>query len=334
MNKFFLQGKAEFSVDSESKLDGKASGVVYSGGIIKRHGPFENLIIDLSTTTIAKSKTPLLKDHLTSQVAGHGQLAIEDHKLVLKEGLLSKKTAAGIEIRDLAEEGFDWEMSMGIFGFTISDVLNETINGQFIEKGTVFRHGVVREASFVPLGADMNTSASVFNYQQKEENSMELTKEQWAEFACSCGGTKDSTKEDVKKKFADNEKKIKDLEDENKKLKAQFEVSQAEVEKVKVTERSTKIKEALSAKKITLSDEQVSTASKTEESTSAILAIIDGMKVEKQIEEKFSKTVTVSTETEEKTKENPEEIRLKAEALVKEGKAADFLSALDMLEGK
>ena len=55
-----------------------------------------------------------------------------------------------------------------------------------------------------------------------------------------------------------------------------------------------------SAKKITLSDEQVSTASKTEESTSAILALIDGMKVEKQIEEKFSKTVTVSTETEEK----------------------------------
>lgn len=333
MNKFFLQGKAEFSVDSESKLDGKAKGVVYSGAPIKRHGPFENLIIDLSTTTVAKQKTPLLKDHQTSQIAGHGQLAIEDNKLVLKEGQLSKSTAAGKEIRELAEEGFEWEMSMGIFDFKIQEVENETINGYKIDKGFVFRGGVIREASFVPLGADMNTTASVFNYQQKEENFMEFKAEEWAEFACACGGNKESTKEDVKKKFSENEKKIKDLEDENKKLKEQFEVAQKEVEATKTKERETQIKDALAAKKISLSNEQVSAASLSDESTKNLLSLIEGMKVEKQIEEKFSEKTVISDKT-ETTKENPNELRLQAEKLVEEGKAKDFLSALAMLEGK
>lgn len=334
MNKFFLQGKAEFGIDSESNLDGKTTGVVYSGGPIKQHGPFENLIIDLSTTTIAKKKTPLFKNHIPSDIAGHGLLSIKDNQLILEEGQLSKKTASGIEIRELAEEGFEWEMSMGVFDFVIQEIENEEVNGHLIEKGFVFRNGVIREASFVPLGADINTTANVFNYSPKGEKVMEnlsFTKDEWSSFACSCGGNKDATKEDVKKVFEENEKKIKELSEQNEALKEQFAASEKIIEEGKAVLRVEQLKEAFKAKKITVDSAKIEESAKTLESTEALLSLLQVMTVEKTIAAEFSVEDDIGSGTEEEV-QNEKTLLLKAEAMVKSGEAQTIIEALEKIK--
>ena len=82
MNIIYLKRNAAlFAVESEGKLNGNVKGVAYSGGVIENHGPYDNLIIDLSTTKVAKAKTPILRDHNQSQVAGQGTLKIEENQL-------------------------------------------------------------------------------------------------------------------------------------------------------------------------------------------------------------------------------------------------------------
>src|SRR5690606_10489872 len=108
----------------------------YSGGVIKNHFPFQNLIIDLSTLSIAKSKTPLLRDHTQSQVAGIAEVKID--KNVSFSGRVFKKSVYGKEILDLSEEGFEWEMSLGVFDGSIEEFNDEReINGHKLNGGVV-----------------------------------------------------------------------------------------------------------------------------------------------------------------------------------------------------
>ena len=93
--------RQNLTVDPEQLKAGKFKGVAYSGKPIDEHGFLKNLIIDLSTLKVAKAKTPLLRDHMTSQVAGSGKVTIGD--TVEMEGTISKKSIYGSEIIGLGQ---------------------------------------------------------------------------------------------------------------------------------------------------------------------------------------------------------------------------------------
>lgn len=338
MNTIYLRQQAEFAPNSASK---KIKGIAYSGGVIKQHGPFENLIIDLSTTKIAKPKTPILRDHQMSLIAGQGQLSIKDNQLLL-EGNLSDKTPVGKEIIDLAQDGFEWEMSVGIFDFDIQEVTNEEVNGIKLEKGVVFRNGIIREVSLLSLGADMDTKAEVFNYKKGEQmDEIKFSKEEYKKLllACACGGDtkpeklaeeveekkkeKEEEIEELKKKIADLEAKLAEKEEEEKKKK----------EEEALAARVKEIEEAAAEKKAEFSKEEIAEFAKTEETKKLALSVISKMVVKKQIDEKFAVKTKIDGDK-PADKKDPEALRLKAEKMVKDGEADSFLEALNKLEEK
>ena len=116
MNKIYLRQNLSSDIKS-----GQIKGVAYSGSLIEQHGYLTNLIIDVSTLKVAKNKTPVLRDHNPSFVAGYGQVIIDDgQKSVSIDGKLSNKNEYGKDIIDLAIDGFEWEMSIGVFGGQLS----------------------------------------------------------------------------------------------------------------------------------------------------------------------------------------------------------------------
>ena len=337
MSGFYLRQ----NIDSESARLGIIKGLAYSGAPISEHGPWENLIVDLATLTVAKEKTPILRDHLPSQVAGHGKVT-NDGSQVTIEGQLSKKSSYGQAITDLADDGFEWEMSLGVFDYDFEEVVNEEINGRLIEHGWVLRNGVLREVSVVALGADSNTNSEIFS-KKKGELSMNLTKEQYIKLACACGGHKDSTPEELETKVQETKlmteeqkSKIEELEAEIAALKSEVQAKQSEIDAIKADEeteqRETELKTALTAKHIEMAAEKISEAAKTKESTEMLLSVIEAMpKQEKKIEQKFSRRVVIDDRSTTTSKDEPEAIRLKALAMVKSGEAANFAEAMLML---
>lgn len=292
----------------------------------------------MATLSVAKpNKTPVLRDHQTSLVAGHGVVAIEDK--VTMEGEISKKIQAGQEIISLAEDGVEWEMSLGVYGGNLREFENETINGKEITHGVVLEKGTIREVSFVILGADMNTSAQVFNVLPKKgDPKMKLQENAaWAKFACGCGGTKDSTPEELEQKFAASQEEIDAKQAEIDQLKADLAKAQEDLEKMKEEEetsvRADSIKAAALEKGIELSQESIDAAKVSKEATEVLVKTFKSMaKIEKKVSEKFTKKVNFTDPAKpELDEKDPEAIRLAANKLVEEGKAKDFVTAIKML---
>lgn len=330
---FYLSQKLE----TESIVKGELTGLAYSGSIIPYFQGYQNFIVDISTTTVAKAKTPLFRDHNPSLVVGHGKVTLSENDVQIV-GKISKKTANGLEVIDLAEEGLEWEMSIGVFEGVVEEVINETINGVMVEHGWALRNGIIREVSVVALGADLNTNAQILS-QVKGEHTM-FTKEQWAKFACACGGSKDSTPEELQAKFEEqaaavesvetDKAKIESLNAEIEKLKADILAKQEEINKIKADEeeedRVEEIEVAMKAKGLQFSAEKIKAAAKTKESTEMLLSFIAEVKSEeKKIDAKFSTQIDLG-----KDEPNDGDIRMSAEALLKSGKAKDKMEAILM----
>jgi hypothetical protein len=325
------------AIDKESILEGKVKGVSYSGGVIKNFWGYENFVVDVASLTIAKEKSPILRDHNPSQVAGHGVVTINGNSVEI-DGILSKKTTFGSEIISLAEDGFEWEQSVGVFDGRLEEVRDTVVNGQMIDHGFVLRDGVLREVSIVALGADSNTFATILS-QHKGDQEM-LTKEQWIKFACACGGDKDTTPEELEAKMKETKleseeaaAEIAEKEAEIEALKAKIEELTSEIEKIKeeeaVEEREEQIEMALKAKGVKFAAEKIKDAAQSKEKTEILLSLIEDMKG--GIDPKLAKKDDVGGK--KPTEGNkPEEIRMAAEKMVKDGLAKDVFDAILKLE--
>lgn len=333
MNKIYLTQTLSLKKEGD-EFKGDISGVAYTGAVIPEHGWVKNLVIDLSTLKVAKEKTPILRDHITSQVAGHSKVDISE-KEVTFTGKLSKKSKFGIEIMEMADDEFDWEMSLGVYGGRLLEIEKQTINGHYIESGTVLKDGLVREISVVALGADKDTSAQVFKLDNEGEFKPMLTKEQWIKLACACGGSDKTTPEELETKFAEGEEKAAELQKEIDALKSQIAAKQAEIDKLKedgeVESREAELKSAIDAKGIELAEEKIKEAAKTKEKTEMLLSVIADMKKQETVPAHMRGKTDLGQSIKP---EDTDKIRLQAEELVKEGKAKNFLEALSLVEVK
>lgn len=336
-NKMYFRHSVELApaASEGEKLSGGFSGIAYSGNIIKEHGFISNLIIDLSTTKIAKAKTPVLRDHDQGRIAGITSLSVIDNQLKT-EGKLFQSSEEGQEIMALAAEGFEWEQSIGIFDFDMEEVENEEVNGIKIEKGTVLRNGVIREVSFLSLGADISTAVEVFNHKQGVNKVMEMTKQTWMEFACACGGDKESKPEDIQAKFEADQSKIDALEKEIEMMKKAIADKEAEIAQEKsLSEEATRLgsmQAAVKTKGIKISEEKIALASKSQDATDLFLSVIGEMPV--KIEKKFTEKVTLGEVKKDEGQEmDVKSLRLKAEKMVRDGEAEDFMDAISILGG-
>ncbi|WP_417378332.1 hypothetical protein [Gimesia sp.] len=137
----------------------------YTGGPMRLAGFRLPVVVDLAGLQITKQNQPILKDHDSSQIVGHSTEIEKINGELHVAGLVSGSGEAADEIRTTGKNGFPWQASIGA-GVTRLESVREgesvTVNGQTFQ-GPIYvaRESVLREVSFVAMGADLNTSAHV-----------------------------------------------------------------------------------------------------------------------------------------------------------------------------
>jgi len=139
--------------------------VAYTGGPMKIAGWRFPVVVDLAGLAIPSQSRPIRFGHDAASGVGHtDSIRVMDGRLVAA-GVVSRDTAAAKEIVASARNGFPWQASIGAaveqFEF-VKESQTVLVNGRdFAGPLNVVRKATLGEISFVDLGADGNTSASV-----------------------------------------------------------------------------------------------------------------------------------------------------------------------------
>ncbi len=157
---------APFEFKKAEKENGKPSFMItaYTGKPVDTW--FGPLAFDVSGMK-AKAKIPALREHKRDRVVGWTTKSWNDGRRFYLDGEFSENTPDGKEVLALAQEGFPWQASVGIWPQRI-EVLEKgvkaQVNGESIEgPAEIWRESLVGEISFVALGRDDNTAAIVLS---------------------------------------------------------------------------------------------------------------------------------------------------------------------------
>ena len=167
-NDIEAEGEATFEMDA------------YSGGPLVVRGYDKPVIIDLAGLQI-QDKTPALRDHQVSQVVGHFDRIDVQASAIHGAGVVSGSGDAAREVVDNHRKGFKWRSSIGVRPAKIEAIgANQSVrvNGRtFFGPVYVARESLLREISFVAVGADASSTVTVCAEENTESN---MTFEQWA----------------------------------------------------------------------------------------------------------------------------------------------------------
>lgn len=134
------------------------------------------VIVDLKGMNSNGQSRPIFRQHDHNRIAGYSDSIAKDNSLRIG-GTISAKTEAGREVSELADEGFPWQCSIGFDIQKIEQLKagdSAEVNGRTFEgPGVVVRQSLLKECSFVPLGADGATSALIFA--EREDGEIDLT---------------------------------------------------------------------------------------------------------------------------------------------------------------
>ena len=203
-----IQFAAAFETPSGDALPKRVRGVAYSGGRAQW-----NTVVDLATLKIA---TPLGLLFMHDQRHAIGRIESVNNTgthLELDAELYSDIDDDAADIAKKARRGHPWEMSIGVYGFTVDEVppgKTITVNGAEISgPAAVLREGTLREVSIVSIGADPKTST---HFQSAGATSMTTQNQDQAVRLAA-------ENEQLKAKAASDAARITDLEAEIKGLK-------------------------------------------------------------------------------------------------------------------
>ncbi|GAB6184599.1 phage major capsid protein [Thermopirellula anaerolimosa] len=159
-----IEAADEGQGDGRPKLP-RFSMVAYTGGPMRIAGWRWPVIVDLAGLAIPSQSRPIRFGHDMASGVGHTDaIRIEDGRLVAT-GIVSRDTQAAREIVASARNGFPWQASIAAsveeFEF-VKENQKVLVNGrQFAGPVNVVRKATLGEISFVDLGADGATSASL-----------------------------------------------------------------------------------------------------------------------------------------------------------------------------
>ncbi len=129
--------------------------------------PFSHhwIILDLAGLDVTSKSRPILREHNPRDIIGHTTAIKKTTSALDVAGVISGTSESANEVRDIAANGFPWQSSVR----TTIDSLEEVEAGSSAKvNGTTYdgpvlivRKSRLKEISFVALGADDDTSASV-----------------------------------------------------------------------------------------------------------------------------------------------------------------------------
>jgi phage head maturation protease len=136
----------------------------YSGDVMNVGGFYNPVIVDLGGLKATRQSIPILYEHDPSQIVGQGDAKIESSGVSVSGSMTATSGVAGT-VAEHARNGFKWQASIGA----------SVARREFLEAGKkaivngrevtgpllIAREAVLKEVSFVAIGADDNTSAVV-----------------------------------------------------------------------------------------------------------------------------------------------------------------------------
>ena len=165
-----ISATAVFDIDAA--VDGSSAAslpkfrmVAYTGGPMRVAGWRYPVIIDLAGLSIPSQARPIRFGHDPLSGVGHTDAIRVEGGQLIATGIVSRDTPAAREVVVSSKNGFPWQASVGAgvdeFEF-VKDGQKVTVNGtQYSGPVNVVRKSSLGEISFVDLGADGATSASV-----------------------------------------------------------------------------------------------------------------------------------------------------------------------------
>ena len=151
----------------------------YTGSEISR--PWGKLVLAVDGIQ-SKREMPILLNHDVSRIVGHSTWTAKDSSFRVS-GVFSGSTDAAQEVKSLAKEGFPWQASIGVKPLQVVDLaVGKTmiVNGRQVSgPAEVWTESEVLETSFVPLGADGNTSVSTFAAARDSKDGNQKLKAEW-----------------------------------------------------------------------------------------------------------------------------------------------------------
>lgn len=147
--------------------------VAYTGGEMRLAGWRYPVVVDLAGLAIPSQSRPIRFGHDMASGVGHTDSIRVDAGKLVATGIVSRDTSAAKEIVASSKNGFPWQASIGAaveqFEF-VKENQAVLVNGRgFTGPVNVVRKSTLGEISFVDLGADGNTSASVAASQKEKE---------------------------------------------------------------------------------------------------------------------------------------------------------------------
>ncbi|WP_428937775.1 hypothetical protein [Fontivita pretiosa] len=174
-----LTGSMQFELEASSPgADGKPAlprfrMVAYTGVPMRVAGWRHPVVVDLAGLAIPSQSRPIRFGHDAGSGVGHtDSIRVEGGQLVAS-GIVSRDTAAAKEVVASSKNGFPWQASIGAgveeFEF-VKENQSVMVNGRsYTGPVNVVRKATLGEISFVDLGADAQTSASVQAKREKQE---------------------------------------------------------------------------------------------------------------------------------------------------------------------
>lgn len=151
--------------------------LAYTGAPMRVGGWRYPVIIDLAGLSIPSQSRPIRFGHDPLSGVGHTDAIRIEQGQLMASGVVSRDTPAAREVVISSKNGFPWQASIGAsvaeFEF-VKDRQTVTVNGrQYDGPLNVVRKASLGEISFVDLGADGATSASVAAQSPSGEESMD-----------------------------------------------------------------------------------------------------------------------------------------------------------------
>jgi hypothetical protein len=165
-----LQGTTEFELEAAGEASGASAlprfrMVAYTGGPMRVAGWRHPVILDLAGLAIPSQARPIRFSHDPGSGVGHTDSLRVEGGVLVATGVISRDTPTAREVVTSSKNGFPWQASIGAaveeFEF-VREGQAVTVNGRsFVGPTNVVRKSTLGEISFVDLGADGATSASV-----------------------------------------------------------------------------------------------------------------------------------------------------------------------------
>ncbi|MDR2704312.1 MAG: HK97 family phage prohead protease, partial [Planctomycetaceae bacterium] len=139
--------------------------VAYTGCQVNAPVSRHPVIIDLKGLKIPIQNIPVRMQHDPEKGIGHTTKIEIKNGIVLMEGVISRDTEWARDVITSAKNKFPWRVSIGFsieeYQFVNEDESAEVNSRKFKGLGYVLRKTILKETSFVDVGADNATSAII-----------------------------------------------------------------------------------------------------------------------------------------------------------------------------